>query len=208
MEQMQKMLARKVQIEPIGKTPQYIAGFDIQECGDEMAVGVLVTFEISTHIIVDEIHVREKITSEYRSGFLALRELPLFLSCWAKITTKPDIIVFDGHGIMHPRGLGLASHAGVKINHPTFGVAKNQLIGEFDEPDTTAGSWTPVIYKEQTVGACLRTKDGTKPVFVSVGHKITLEEVIEYTMQFANYRIPEMTRRADNLARKFCREME
>jgi deoxyribonuclease V len=106
----------------------------------------------------------------------------------------------DGQGIAHPRGLGIASHVGVILDVPSIGVAKERLYGKYNEPPDSEGSWTPLInpHKGNTIGAVVRTKKGTKPVFVSIGHKIDLRTAVRITRECTRgYRIPEPTRKAD-----------
>jgi len=121
---------------------------------------------------------------------------------------KPDLIIFDGQGIAHPRGLGIASHIGVLLNMPTIGCAKSKLIGHYKEVGAKKGQWSPLMYKGKVVGAVLRARDNVKPVFVSPGHRIDLKGSIEIVLGCADkYRLPEPVRRADLFARKRKKDM-
>src|SRR5512135_3607536 len=108
----------------------------------------------------------------YIPGLLTFREGPICLNAFRKLKATPDIVMFDGQGVAHPRGFGLASHMGVLLDIPSIGCAKSVLVGEYKEPGRKRGSASPLIYKGEEVGRALRTRDGVKPVFVSIGHKV------------------------------------
>ena len=117
-----------------------------------------------------------------------------------------DLILVDGQGIAHPRGLGIASFIGVILDVPTIGCAKSRLVGEYTEPGSRKGSWSPLWYERRTVGAVVRTRDHTRPLFISPGHKIDLASVIQITLaSIGRYRIPEPLRCADLLSKKIKR---
>ena len=122
----------------------------------------------------------------------------------------PDLLVFDGHGIAHPRGLGIASYIGVLLDRPAIGIAKKKLFGNYEEPENETGKFSYLLHplEKYVIGAVLRTKKNVKPVFVSVGHKITLEKVIKLSISFhKGYRIPEPTRQAHLFVNEVRREM-
>lgn len=138
----------------------------------------------------------------YIPGLLAFRESPVIIKALEKIKTKPDVIIVDGHGIAHPRGLGIASHIGVLTDFSTIGCAKSILVGK---PDgilpKEKGSFLPLIYKEETIGNVLRTRENVAPVYVSVGHKIDLKKATQIVLECAKkYRLPEPTRFAHSQA--------
>ena len=123
------------------------------------------------------------------------------------LDTEPDLLVCDGHGLAHPRRFGLACHLGVLTGVPTFGVAKTAFVGEFAPPATRRGSWSPLTMGSEVVGAVLRTRCGVKPVFVSVGHRISLNTARNHTLTLCErYRLPETTRHADHLSRTVLAE--
>lgn len=137
----------------------------------------------------------------YVPGLLAFRELPAVLVALAKLTATPDLILCDGQGIAHPRRFGIASHLGVLLDVPTIGAAKTRLIGRHGEPPDVKGAWTPLIDGAETIGAVVRTRAGVKPIYVSVGHRVSLETAIEITLAcVTRYRLPETTRHAHQLA--------
>ncbi len=142
-----------------------------------------------------------KVTFPYVPGYLAFREAPAILAVINKIKSKPDLILVDGHGVAHPRGIGIASHLGVLLNIPTIGVAKSLLVGEYAEPSCEVGASSPIVYDQKEVGAALRTRKGVKVVFVSPGHGVDLDSAVRLTLACClGYRLPEPVRRAHRLA--------
>ena len=144
-----------------------------------------------------------KLRFPYVPGFLSFREGTAIIAAIRKLTVKPDVILVDGQGIAHPRGIGIASHLGVLLNIPAIGCAKTRLVGEFEEPGRRKGSWSELVYECRIVGAVLRTKDSVRPLFVSPGHKIDLDSAVRITLNcIGKYRIPEPLRCADMLSKK------
>jgi deoxyribonuclease V len=135
----------------------------------------------------------------YIPGLLAFREGPAIIETFKRLRQRPDLLIIDGQGIAHPRGFGIACHVGVLLDVPAMGIAKKRLYGNYDEPGEKRGSRSPLLSKEgDLIGSVLRTRDNTKPVFVSPGHKIDTESAREIALECARgYRIPEPTRRAD-----------
>lgn len=162
----------------------------------------IVIVDINTLKPVYEDVVEGLVDFPYIPTFLAFRELPLMLELYQKIKIKPDVYFIDGQGIAHPRGCGIASHFGVATNSVSVGVAKTKLFGYYKEPEEKRGSYSYLTYKGSIVGAVLRTKDRTEPVYVSVGHRISLKRAIEIVLRTSIYRIPEPTRLAHNLLQK------
>lgn len=139
----------------------------------------------------------------YVPGLLVFREGPALLEAFDKITTTPDVVMFDGHGIAHPRGIGIATHVGLLLDIPSIGVAKSVLVGDYDQPDIEAGSRTPLVKNGQLLGVALRTRKNVSPVFVSIGYKVNLESAINLVLQcLSKYRLPEPVRQAHILAGK------
>lgn len=137
----------------------------------------------------------------YVPGLLSFRELPAVLGAFEQLEQWPDLILCDGHGIAHPRRLGIASHLGVLLDMPTIGVGKTRLCGRYSSVPEERGQWTELYDKNETIGAVLRTRQGVKPVYISSGHKISLETAIEYVMACTTgYKLPETTRWAHKLA--------
>jgi len=137
----------------------------------------------------------------YVPGYLSFRELPAVLEALERLVELPDLILCDGQGLAHPRRFGLACHLGVLIDIPCIGVAKSRLIGTHDELPPDKGRWVPLRDKEETIGAVLRTRTGVRPVYVSIGHRVSLDTAIDYTLRCTTrYRLPETTRHAHRLA--------
>ncbi|MBE9129474.1 deoxyribonuclease V [Coleofasciculus sp. LEGE 07081] len=140
-------------------------------------------------------------TFPYIPGFLSFREVPVVLAALEKISTTPDLILCDGQGTAHPRRFGLACHLGLLINIPTIGAAKSLLVGKHEELPLEKGSWQPLRYRGDVVGAVVRSRTGVKPMYVSPGHRISLTTAIDYVLRCTTkYRLPETTRWADKLA--------
>lgn len=137
----------------------------------------------------------------YVPGLLSFREIPAVLEAFARLQALPDLVLCDGQGIAHPRRLGIASHLGLLADLPTIGVAKSRLIGSHAELSETRGSRVPLFDKEERIGTVLRTRTGVKPVYVSPGHRVSLDTATDYVMACTlRYRLPETTRWADRVA--------
>ena len=183
---------------------RYVAGVDCGFPGEHegkvtrAAVAVLSYPELELH----EQSIIERPTDfPYIPGFLSFREAPAVLEALARLKTRPDLLIVDGHGYAHPRGFGIACHIGVESGLPSIGAGKSLLVGEYSMPGEKAGSRQPLRYKGETVGAVLRTRDGVAPLFVSSGHKISLDSAVEWVLDCCRgYRLPETTRWADGLA--------
>jgi deoxyribonuclease V len=144
---------------------------------------------------------RRPTTFPYVPGLLSFREIPAILDALAQLQRSPDLLLCDGQGIAHPRRLGIASHLGLLVNLPAIGVAKSRLVGEHADIPDQRGAWQSLLDKGETIGAVLRTRSGTKPLYVSAGHRISLPTAIAYVMQCTTkYRLPETTRFAHKLA--------
>ncbi len=198
----QDALSKRVRIVPLRETPALIAAVDASFLdGRIIAVAALYKYPELKYIRYT-FSVR-KVSFSYIPGLLAFREGPAIISAIKKLKKRPDVILFDGQGIAHPKGIGIASHIGVILNIPTIGCAKSRLVGEFEEPDMEKGSWAYLYYRGMRVGAVLRTRSNVKPVFVSPGHMIDIDSSIEIVMKcVSKYRIPEPLRRADWLSKR------
>lgn len=198
---LQQELRSQVCIEPITKPVQTIAGCDISfNKFEETVYAGIVVLNIDTLETIEEVGVVSIAQFPYVPGLLSFREIPSLLAAWSKLRTEPDVVMFDGHGIAHPRRIGIASHGGLFLDRPAFGCGKSVLVGKFDEPAPERGNWSPMTYRQEMVGAALRTKNKVNPVFVSPGHLIDLATALDLTLRTdGGYRIPEPTRRAHNL---------
>jgi deoxyribonuclease V len=153
--------------------------------------------------LMDEAFVRGRISFPYIPGLLSFREAPLLLQAFRGLRRLPHVILYDGQGIAHPRGFGLASHMGVLLDVPSVGCAKKKLVGDCEEVGLRAKSTTPLKMRGEIIGAVIRTKTGVKPVFVSPGHRINLESSIQLVLDTCRgFRLPEPLRRAHLLVKK------
>jgi len=142
-----------------------------------------------------------KATFPYVPGLLTFREGPSVLNALENLKIWPDLFIFDGHGLAHPRRLGLASHMGVLLDYPSIGCAKSRLTGKHDEPGEAAGDWVPLWDQGETIGAVVRTRAKVEPLYVSVGHRVDLPTAIGLVLQcIRGYRLPETTRYAHKVA--------
>ena len=198
---LQQKLRPQVRIEPLTKPVRTIAGCDISlNKFEETVYAGIVVLDIETLETVEEVGVISTALFPYVPGLLSFREIPSLLAAWQKLKNEPDVVMFDGHGIAHPRRIGIASHGGLFLNRPTFGCGKSVLVGKFDEPAPERGNWSPMTYRQEVVGAALRTKNNVNPVYISPGHLIDLPTAIDLTLRTdGGYRIPEPTRRVHNL---------
>lgn len=180
------------------------AGFEDQGQITRAAVVVLKFPEL---VPIDEALVRCPTTFPYIPGLLSFREVPAVLSALAELQMEPDVILCDGQGTAHPRRLGIASHLGLLTGIPTIGVAKSRLVGTHAEVPAEKGRWVPLMDKSERIGAVLRSRTNTKPLFISPGHRISLETAIDLVLQCTpKYRLPETTRYADRLASSGTRQ--
>jgi deoxyribonuclease V len=150
---------------------------------------------------VEHVVVHRPTSFPYVPGLLSFREAPAALEALAQLEIRPDLLLCDGHGLAHPRRFGLACHIGLLSGIPSIGVAKTRLIGQHEPVSESRGSWQPLMHEGGTVGAVLRTRARVKPVYVSIGHRISLETAINYVIACTpKFRLPETTRWAHRLA--------
>jgi deoxyribonuclease V len=181
---------------------RYVAGVDAGfEDGGETTRAAVVVLSFPDLTPVDEVLVRRPTTFPYIPGLLSFREVPAVLEALAQLHTEPDVLLCDGQGIAHPRRLGIASHLGVLCDRPTVGVAKSRLVGTHAEVPADKGTWVALVDQGELIGAVLRNRAQTKPLFISPGHYTTLETALDLVLRCTTkYRLPETTRYADRLA--------
>jgi len=185
-----------------------VAGADMafSPDGARCVAGVIV-YDLEAETVIEKSLAWRAVRFPYVPGLLSFREAPAVLAAIRKLKTVPDVFLFDAHGRAHPRRLGLASHVGLLMDHPAIGCAKSRLCGEHDEPPAEPGRFVPLIHQGETVGVVLRTRAGVKPVFVSVGHRVTLDDAVRVVMaSLTRYRLPEPTRLAHHLVTRHRRE--
>ncbi|MBH5337791.1 endonuclease V [Streptomyces pactum] len=186
-----------------------VVGVDVAYDDDrDLVAAAAVALDGGSLRVVETATVVGRVSFPYVPGLLAFREIPTVLGALERLRRTPDLVVCDGYGVAHPRRFGLASHLGVLTGLPTIGVAKNPFTFRFTAPGPRRGDAAPLLDGDEEVGRALRTRDGVKPVFVSVGHRVGLPEACAHTLSLArDYRLPETTRRADALCRQALREI-
>jgi deoxyribonuclease V len=181
--------------------PHFIAGIDVSIKKRREGTAAIVILEYPSMTLVETKLVQDNIDFPYIPGLLSFREAPLILKACGKIKYTPDLIIVDGQGIAHPRRLGIAAHLGLFFDIPTIGCAKSRLCGTCQIPGPEPGYFEELVDNNEVIGAALRTKSKVKPVYVSIGHKITLEEAIFWVMKCCKgYRLPEPIRLAHQAA--------
>ena len=197
---LQQKLREQITLKPLEKPVTTIAGADISfnKYSTTVYAGIVV-LSFPELQVIDKASVTATTEFPYIPGLLAFREVPALSKAWEKLSIKPDVLVLDGHGIAHPRRMGIATHFGVTMQTPTLGCAKSLLTGRFEEPGNEPPAYTDLVHQKEVVGKVLRTKKNCKPVFVSPGNLITMEESIDLILKcIRKYRIPEPTRLAHN----------
>lgn len=174
----------------------------------DVVAAAAVVLDAATLTVVEEATAVGRVAFPYVPGLLAFREIPAVLAALESLTRDPGLVVCDGYGRAHPRRFGLASHLGVLTGLPVIGVAKNPFTFSYGEPGPRRGDFAALRADDgEEVGRALRTQDGVKPVFVSVGHRTTLDNACAHTLRLApGYRLPESTRLADRLCRRALAE--
>lgn len=180
------------------KKIHYVGGVDVAYT-KKLSIGAVTVLEYDSLSLVESKTVHVKTEFPYIPTLLSFREIPPAIAAIKKLYLQPDVFLVDGQGIMHPYRLGFASHLGIILGKPTIGVAKSSLIGEVGEFNEE--NWAPIMDKKEVVGVVLITRKGTKPVYVSIGHKVSLKRAIEIVKHCTpKYRIPKPTRLAHNIA--------
>lgn len=197
----QERLAAKVTCRGTAEGARTVAGVDVHVKG-ETAIGVAALVSLPGLDLLETSVARRRVRFPYVPGYLAFREAPAALAAVRSLERRPDALLVDGHGLAHPRGFGLACHLGVELDLPTVGCAKSPLVGEYREPGQSRGSTAPLLDGPTQLGTVLRTRDRVRPVFVSVGHRLSLEEAVDLVVRCTGrYRLPEPARQAHLAAR-------
>jgi deoxyribonuclease V len=182
--------------------PAFIAGADVgfEQEGAVTRAAIAILRYPSLELVEYQI-ARISTTMPYIPGFLSFREYPALIAAWEQLQQKPDLIFVDGHGISHPRRLGVASHFGLLVNVPTIGVAKKRLCGKFSPLDATVGSLAALEDKGEQLGWVWRSKERCNPLFIATGHRVGTDSALAWVQRcMAGYRLPEPTRWADAIA--------
>ena len=177
-----------------------VAGVDIGLKKDT-AIASVVVLSFPKLQVVDSVVTASPVRFPYIPGLLSFREIPPLLTAFDQLQTVPDLVIVDGQGIAHPRRFGLASHLGLILDKPTIGCAKSRLWGRYTEPNAEQGAYTYLTDKEEVIGAAVRTRTNVRVVYVSIGHRISLDSARMWTLACCRgYRLPETTRHAHNAA--------
>ncbi len=175
-----------------------VAGIDVSfDRGKPDLFAAVVVLDADSLEVVEIASERQDARFPYVPGYLSFRELPAVLDAWRKLARPPDLVICDGHGRAHPRRFGLACHLGVLLDVPSIGCAKSRLCGSYREPGQRRGAATRLLDGPEVIGRVLRTSTGTKPIFASVGHRVSLETAVRQLLRFApRHRLPEPIRAA------------
>ncbi|HEY0429199.1 MAG TPA: deoxyribonuclease V [Pyrinomonadaceae bacterium] len=201
--ELQKQLAFEViRTDEFERPIKTVAGIDLgYDAKNDTSRAVCVVLSFPELELIETSESLLPIQFPYVPGLLSFRETPVAIKALEKLTIAPDLILCDGQGLAHPRRFGIACHIGLIADTPAIRVAKSLLVGKYESLGEERGSVAPLIHKNEHIGAALRTKNKVQPVYVSIGHRISLESAVEYVLQCApKYRLPETTRLADKLA--------
>lgn len=192
-------LREKLVVQSLDPLPRYVAGADVAFSMDKKHVlAAAVVYDRQEQRIIEVVHATRPAEVPYIPTFLSFREGPTLLDAIAKLKHPYGVICFDGQGYAHPRRCGLASHIAITLDVPGVGVAKSRLIGAYTEPAEEAGSSSQLMDKGEQIGVVLRTRDRTRPLFISIGHKVDLDSAVNLVLACCTkYRLPEPTRQAD-----------
>ena len=187
---------------------RYVAGADVSTQGDE-GYATVVVLSFPGLEVVEIKGYEARLDFPYVPGLLAFRELPPVVGALREIVTEVDAVIFDAHGLAHPRKLGLASMLGLFLDVPSIGCAKNLLVGSYEEPGIEKGSRSDLVHRGEIVGQVVRTRRNVSPVYVSIGNGIDLDSAVELVLACSpKYRLPETTRQAHNAANRLRRGEE
>lgn len=197
----QQLRAQVVSTDELGPV-RFVAGIDVAfEDNNSVARAAVAVLRFPELELCESAVVHHPIEFPYIPGLLSFREAPAALEALQSLRRLPDLLLCDGQGLAHPRRFGLACHIGVLSQTPSIGVAKTPLTGVHEPVPVERGSWRPLLDDGEVVGAAVRTAAGVKPLFVSIGHRISLTTAIEYVLRCApKYRLPETTRWAHRIA--------
>jgi len=204
---LQESLRERVELADRYGDIRYVAGADLAfDPVTEVAFAGVIVYRFPGLEEVERRMARRKLRFPYVPGLLSFRECPILLAAFARLETEPDLILIDGHGRAHPRRFGIACHIGILFDKPTIGCAKSRLVGEHQDPDKKAGSTSPLMLDGERLGVVLRTRDHVRPIYVTTGHRISLDTAVGLVKQCLDgFRIPKPTREADHYVRDLRR---
>lgn len=182
-----------------------VAGVDVSVKKDVSQAAVVVATYPDLEIVETAL-AQQPTPFPYITGLLSFREGPVLEKAFNKLKHTPDVFIFDGMGRAHPRRIGIATHMGLMLDRPSIGCGKTHLVGDYVEPPDDRGAWTELNHQGEVIGAILRTRPRTKPVYISVGHRADLESAVTFTMNCTRkYRLPEPIRMAHHAAGQFAK---
>jgi deoxyribonuclease V len=197
---LQRQLATRVECEDRLGTISSVAGIDVGIRG-EVARAAVVVLSMPDLRVVERARAERPVAFPYVPGLLSFRETPVVLDALARLESLPDLLIVDGHGYAHPRRMGIACHIGILLDHPTIGCAKSRLVGSYQEPGPERGSHAWLYDADEVIGAVLRTRTQIKPIYVSVGHRISLQTALTWILRCTpKYRLPQPIREAHRAA--------
>ncbi len=200
----QERLAAKVSLEDGFDASRLIGGVDVAYDGDNAYAGCVI-LDAEKMKLVEERRLSGKVSFPYVSTYLSYRELPMIKRIYSKLKNKPDVLMVDGNGILHPRRIGIASHVGIELDIPTIGVAKRLLLGRLGKVPEKIGDFSSIIHKGKVVGMALKTSKSDNYVYVSPGHKVSMKSALELSKKLCYHRLPEAIRRAHRMASELKR---
>lgn len=202
--EIQNKLRTKIETKPLHKAPDTVAGADISfDRGSDTVHAAIIVLSFSDLEPVAGSLVTSRMSFPYIPGLLAFREMPALLKAWDQLPQKPDVLIMDGHGLAHPRRMGIATHFGIEVDHPTMGCAKNILIGTHQEVGMEKGATSDLMDEGEKVGLVLRSRTNVNPVYISPGHKLSFKNTYDILMQvLTKYKLPKTTRLAHRWANK------
>ena len=203
--EMQLQIAPLVERQDRFGTVRTVAGADIA-LDEKTGYAAFIVYSFPELEEIERVWCKGELTFPYVPGLLSFREIPLLRQAFEKLRTRPDLILADAHGWAHPRRAGMACHLGLLLDVPTIGCAKSVLIGEYKMPAAKRGSNSRLMDGREQIGVALRTRDGVRPVFVSVGHRMSLETAVRLVLKCTDgYRIPKPQREADHWVKQLKR---
>ncbi|MDF7826291.1 deoxyribonuclease V [Pontiellaceae bacterium B12227] len=198
----QRALQDHVRLEDDFGEIKTVAGVDVGfEKNNTITRAAIVVLDFQTLEVLESAVAHHPTSFPYIPGLLSFREVPCVLEAMLKLSAQPDLLLCDGQGIAHPRRFGIAAHLGLLLDIPAVGVGKSRLCGTHDEVPETKGSFVPLMDKDEQIGVVLRTRANVKPLYISPGHRVSIETAPKLVMKcITKYKLPETTRHAHKLA--------
>ncbi len=206
--QVQKELREQIEIAPLDQEVKTVAGADISfDRGSDEIHAAIIVLELPDLEPVARSLVSDEMPFPYIPGLLAFREMPVLLKAWDQLSIKPDVLILDGHGIAHPRRMGIATHFGIEADHPTIGCAKNILTGSHSKLGNKKGATADLTDEDEKIGFALRSRSNVNPIFISPGHNLSFEDAYSIIMNtLTKYKLPRTTRLAHQWANKLRKD--